>query len=269
MREPQSYVPFLHELADAAAAAILPVFRSAFVADDKARGGAFDPVTEADRNAEAAMRRLIGERFPAHGIVGEEFGAEREEAEHVWVLDPIDGTRAFICGLPSWGVLIGLRRAGEPVLGMMAQPYLGERFVGHDGAAWLEKDGARRALRVRPCAALRDALLVTTSPRLFSEEDAPRYRAVERAVRMVRFGTDCYGYAMLAAGFVDGVVEAGLKAYDIDPLIPIIRGAGGHVRAWDGGSATGGGRVVAAGDERVLDAALELLASPPAFTDPE
>src|SRR5215204_4660019 len=148
MREPRSYVPFLHELADAAAAAILPVFRSGFVADDKAEGDSFDPVTEADRNAETAMRRLICQRFPSHGILGEEFGAEQADAEHVWVLDPIDGTRAFICGLPSWGVLIGLRHEGEPVLGMLAQPYLGERFVGHDGAAWLERGGRQRPLRV-------------------------------------------------------------------------------------------------------------------------
>jgi histidinol phosphatase-like enzyme (inositol monophosphatase family) len=259
MRQMQAYVPFLHELADAAAEAILPEFRTASVVENKATDGRYDPVTRADRNAEAAMRRLIASRHPDHGIVGEEFGAERADAEHVWVLDPIDGTSAFICGLPLWGVLIGLKVDGAPALGMLAQPFLGERFFGWTDAAWRERGGVRSRLRVRPCAALGQAVVSTTSPRLFGDEEARSWRAVERESRLVRYGYDCYAYAMLASGFIDCIVEAGLKVYDIDPLIPIFRGAGGHVANWEGGSAAGGGRVVAAGDARVLEAALDRL----------
>ena len=259
MRQLQAFIPFLHELADAAADAILPVFRTDPTVENKATDGRYDPVTRADRDAEAAMRRLIESRHPDHGIVGEEFGAERADAEHVWVLDPIDGTGAFICGLPLWGVLIGLRIGGAPALGMLAQPYLGERFLGWADEAWRERGGMRSRLHVRPCAALGEAILSTTSPRMFGDEEARGYRAVERDTRLVRYGYDCYAYAMLASGFIDCVVEASLKAYDIDPLIPIVRGAGGHVANWEGGSAAGGGRVVAAGDERVLRAALERL----------
>jgi len=255
-----SLVPFLHELADAASAAILPRFRSQLVAETKAGGRlAFDPVTEADREAEAAMRRLIGGRFPQHGIIGEEYGEERAEAECVWLLDPIDGTRAFICGLPLWGVLIGLRCAGRPVLGMVAQPYLGERFIGTGQAAWLERGGERRALHVRPCPALAQASLSTTAPDLFDAEEAARFQAVERRTRLVRYGYDCYAYAMLAMGFVDCVIEAGLRPYDIEPIVPIIAGAGGFVTDWTGEEKRGGGQVIAAGDRRVLDEALAEL----------
>ncbi|GJE60838.1 histidinol-phosphatase [Methylobacterium trifolii] len=252
---------FMDDLAEASGRAILPFFRTQVGLDDKARGGApFDPVTEADRAAEVVLRSLIRQTFPAHGILGEEFGAERLEAECVWVLDPIDGTRAFIAGLPTWGTLIGLTRNGTAVRGLMHQPYLGERFSGDGRSARLRNAAGERTLHTRPCADLGTAILATTDPRLFTEdEEAERFRAVEGTVRMSRYGADCYAYCMLAAGQIDLVVEAGLKPYDIVALIPIVEGAGGVVTAWDGGPATEGGRIVAAGDPRLHAQALRLL----------
>ncbi|SER43321.1 myo-inositol-1(or 4)-monophosphatase [Faunimonas pinastri] len=258
----ESLIPFLHELADAAGEAILPHFRTGLSVTDKGAAttdGVFDPVTIADRNAETAMRELIARRFPEHGILGEEFGAENADAEWVWVLDPIDGTRAFISGLPLWGVLIGLRHQGVPTLGMVAQPYIGERFYGSAEGAWVERNGERRPIRTRACSGLAEATLSTTMPQLFVGDEQDRYRAVERSVRLTRYGYDCYAYAMVASGFIDCVIESGLKPYDIEPIIPVIRGAGGFVTDWAGQDKTGGGQVLAAGDRRVLDAALEML----------
>lgn len=252
---------FMDDLAQASGKAIMPFFRAQFTLEDKARGGSpFDPVTEADRAAEVVLRALIAKAFPGHGILGEEFGTEREDAECVWVLDPIDGTRAFIAGLPTWGTLIGLTRNGVPVRGLMHQPYLNEIFTGDGRTARLRGPAGERTLRTRRCAGLAQALLATTDPRLFAEgEEATRFRALEGQVRLSRYGTDCYAYCMLAAGQVDLVVEAGLKPYDICALIPIIEGAGGRVTSWDGGSAAKGGRVIAAGDPRLHEAALKLL----------
>ena len=252
---------FMEDLAQASGKAILPFFRAQFALEDKARGGSpFDPVTEADRAAEVVLRAMIAKAFPGHGILGEEFGTEREDAECVWVLDPIDGTRAFIAGLPTWGTLIGLTRNGVPVRGLMHQPYLGEVFTGDGHSARLRGPAGERTLRTRRCADLGQALLASTDPRLFAEgEEAERFRALEGQARLSRYGTDCYAYCMLAAGQVDLVVEAGLKPYDICALIPIIEGAGGHVTSWDGGSAAKGGRVIAAGDPRMHEAALKVL----------
>lgn len=252
---------FMEDLAQASGKAILPFFRAQFALEDKARGGSpFDPVTEADRAAEVVLRAMIAKAFPGHGILGEEFGTEREDAECVWVLDPIDGTRAFIAGLPTWGTLIGLTRHGVPVRGLMHQPYLGEVFTGDGHSARLRGPAGERTLRTRRCADLSQALLASTDPRLFAEgEEAERFRALEGQARLSRYGTDCYAYCMLAAGQVDLVVEAGLKPYDICALIPIIEGAGGRVTSWDGGSAAKGGRVIAAGDPRLHEAALKVL----------
>lgn len=249
---------FLDVLADAASAAILPLFRTRLSIEDKG-GAGFDPVTLADRNAEAAMRKLIGEHYPGHGIVGEEYGRERDEAEFVWVLDPIDGTRSFIAGLPLWGVLIGLLRDGKPILGMMAQPFTGERFAGDGSRAWLTNGSGRQPLQTRPCETLSVAALLTTSPFLFAGADRDAYMGIERDVRLARYGTDCYGYCMVAAGHADLVIESGLKPYDIDALIPIIEGSGGRVTTWDGGPAAGGGRIVASGDPRLHEIVLERL----------
>lgn len=252
---------FMEDLAARSGEAILPFFRAHFGLDDKSGAGApFDPVTEADRAAEVVLRNMIRAAFPSHGILGEEFGSERLDAECVWVLDPIDGTRSFISGLTNWGTLIGLTRNGVAVRGLMHQPFLGERFVGDGATATLRSARGERALHARRCGSLSDAILATTDPRLFAEgEEATRYRGLEAAVRMSRYGTDCYAYCMLAAGQIDLVVEAGLKPYDIVALIPIVEGAGGIVTAWDGGPATGGGRIVAAGDRRLHEAALRHL----------
>jgi histidinol phosphatase-like enzyme (inositol monophosphatase family) len=249
---------FLHRLADLAADAVLPHFRAAGRVDSKGKAG-FDPVTEADRAAEAAMRRLIGQRFPDHGIVGEELGAEREGADYVWVLDPIDGTRAFISGVPVWGILIGLLHEGRPVLGMMAQPFTKERFVGDGRSTGYAGPDGTRALRARACPNIDEAALFTTSPHLFAPEERPAYQRVEAAARMTRYGCDSYAYCMLAMGLVDLVVEAGLHPYDIVALIPIIEGAGGRVTSWTGGPAAGGGRILASGDATLHEKALGLL----------
>jgi myo-inositol-1(or 4)-monophosphatase len=250
---------FVDRLAAVSGEAILPFFRTSLGVENKASGGAFDPVTAADRAAETAMRTLIRQSFPDHGVIGEEFGGERTDAEYVWVLDPIDGTKSFICGMPAWGTLIALTRAGEPAYGMMHQPFTGESFTGDGGSARYRGPAGERDLRVRDCAALADAILMTTSPLLMKEADRGAFGKVENVVRLSRYGGDCYAYCMLAAGHVDLVIETELKPYDILPLIPIIVGAGGIVTAWDGGSPNAGGRIVAAGDKRIHEATMKIL----------
>ena len=253
------FTAFVDRLADVAGEKILPFFRTNMAVSHKGMG-AFDPVTEADRAAETAMRTLIGRHFPNHGIIGEEHGNERTDAEYVWVLDPIDGTKSFINGMPTWGTLIGLLRFGEPVFGLMHQPFIRERFSGDGGAAQYRGPAGARDLRVRACANLKDALLQTTSPRLMNEADRAKFGRVEGAVKLSRYGGDCYAYCMLAAGQIDLVIETELKPHDILPLIPIITGAGGTVTSWDGGPPTEG-RVVAAGDKRVHEQALKMLSA--------
>lgn len=258
------FTAFAEELADAARAAILPYFRTAHSVTNKG-GGRFDPVTEADQAAERTMRALIAARFPDHGVTGEEFGHTSGASPYQWILDPIDGTRAFIAGLPSWGVLIALAYEGRPILGIMDQPYLEERYRGHvcgdARAATATVRGVTRALKTRPCAALSDAILCTTDPYLFEGEEAAAFERVRGAVKLTRFGYDCTAYAMAAAGFVDCVYESGLKVFDIAALIPILTAAGGGVCAWDGGDASEGGRVLAFGDARVRDAVIALTRS--------
>jgi myo-inositol-1(or 4)-monophosphatase len=253
------FAAFVDELATVSGDAILPFFRTSLGVEDKGSAVGFDPVTQADRAAENAMRGLIRRNFPEHGIVGEEYGNERTDAEYVWVLDPIDGTKSFISGMPAWGSLIALTRNGEAVFGMMHQPFIGERFSGDGGAANYRGPAGARKLMVRPCARLSDAVLFTTSPLLMNADDRAAYGRVESAVRLPRYGGDCYAYCMLAAGHVDLVIETGLKPHDIVALIPIVEGAGGIVTNWEGGSAVKGGRVVAAGDGRVHEAALKVL----------
>jgi myo-inositol-1(or 4)-monophosphatase len=256
---PIDFGAFLNELATVSGETILPFFRTALSVSDKGRGGSFEPVTAADHAAETVMRALIHRSFPDHGIIGEEFGSERADAEYVWVLDPIDGTKSFIAGMPMWGTLIGLLRHGEPVYGMMSQPFTRERFNGDGGAARYRGPAGERALMVRPCEGLSDAVLITTSPRLMKPGDRSAFGKVEEAVKLSRYGGDCYAYCMLAAGHVDLVIETELKPYDVLPLIPIIRGAGGVVTNWEGGSPNAGGRVIVAGDKRVHAAAMALL----------
>jgi len=250
---------FIGRLATAAGETILPFFRTSLSVENKSERQEFDPVTEADRAAEAVMRRLIKASFPQHGIVGEEFGNEREDADYVWVLDPIDGTKSFIAGFPTWGTLIALLHKGMPVYGMMHQPFIGERFSGDNGSANYKNGHSERKLAVRRCATLKEAACYTTSPRLMNESDRAIFGSVESEVRLSRYGGDCYSYCMLAAGHLDLVIETELKPYDIAALIPIVTGAGGIVTTWDGGPAQNGGRIIAAGDARVHEAALKLL----------
>lgn len=257
---PVDLVAFIEKLALSSGEAILPFFRTGLSVTDKGREtGAFDPVTEADRAAETVIRRMIRNTFPGHGIVGEEFEDFQAEAEHVWVVDPIDGTRAFLCGLPVWGTLIGLMKNGEPVMGVMNQPYTGELFVGGVGKAHLKGPRGLRELTTRACHALKDATLMTTDPRLFAGEEIEAFRRVEQSVRLSRYGTDCYAYAMLASGQVDLVIESGLKPYDIVALIPIIEGAGGVITTWEGESARSGGQIIAAANPILHEAALARL----------
>jgi myo-inositol-1(or 4)-monophosphatase len=251
---------FIGRLATASGDTILPFFRTSLGIDNKAGRGDFDPVTEADRAAEAVMRRMIKESFPQHGIVGEEFGSEREDADYVWVLDPIDGTKSFIAGFPIWGTLIALLHQGTPVYGMMHQPFTGERFSGDNGAAeYRGPNNAARKLGVRRCNGLAEAVMFTTSPLLMNESDRSTFHRVESEVRLSRYGGDCYSYCMLASGHVDLVIETELKPYDIAALIPIVTSAGGIVTTWQGEPAQNGGRIIAAGDPRVHQAALALL----------
>jgi myo-inositol-1(or 4)-monophosphatase len=262
---------FVERLAQVSGEVILPFFRSAIRAEDKSPGGVFDPVTEADRGAEAAMRRMIAETFPDHGVIGEEYGRDRPGAEYVWVLDPIDGTKSFVSGLPTWGTLIGLMHRGKPVYGMMAQPFTRERFTGDGQGARLRtlapshsdkppSEWATRSLHARACASLAEATLTTTSPQLIRDDaDRAAYARVEGKVRLTRYGGDCYAYCALAAGFVDVVIETGLKPHDIVALVPIIEGAGGVVTTWEGEGAASGGRILAAGDRRVHEEARRLL----------
>jgi histidinol-phosphatase len=255
------FAAFLDELATLSGETILPFFRTSLSVQDKGGPGRFDPVTAADHAAETAMRNLIRRNFPSHGIVGEEYGDERANAEYVWVLDPIDGTKSFISGMPAWGTLIGLLRHGEPVFGIMNQPFIRERFSGDGGRAHYFGPAGKRELRVRSCPKLAEAVLLTTSPLLMNGGDRAIFSRVESAVRLSRYGGDCYAYCMLAAGHVDLVIETELKPYDVLPLMPIIAGAGGVITTWEGGAPHSGGRIVAAGDARVHAAALEALAA--------
>jgi myo-inositol-1(or 4)-monophosphatase len=249
---------FVDQLAAVSGQIILPFFRTALAIDNKKPGG-FDPVTAADRAAEDAMRQTIRNVFPEHGILGEEYGAEQTSSEYVWVLDPIDGTKSFISGMVAWGTLIGLMRHGEPAFGMMHQPFTREHFSGDGGAAHYRGPAGNRALHVRACASLSDTVLYTTSPLLMNKSDRADFVRVENAVKLSRYGGDCYAYCMLAAGQIDLIIETELKAHDIVPLMPIITGAGGIVTTWDNGPAQAGGRIVVAGDRRVHKAALEIL----------
>ena len=254
-------IAFANRLADISGAVIRPYFRKPITVSHKDGKAAFDPVTEADRGAERAIRDLIAKERPDDGILGEEFGETAGRNKYRWVLDPVDGTRAFITGRHEWGSLIALEDGGVPVLGILDQPVLGERFIGAGGAAHLVQAGRSLALKTRECAALKDATLCATDPSAyFSQAEIDAFTRVKVQTRMTRYGGDCYLFAALAMGFVDLVIEAGFHAWDAAALIPIVEGAGGVMTSWDGGSAASGKTIVAAGDRRVHDAALKLLA---------
>lgn len=247
---------FAFELADAAGAVILPRFRQPMAVDNKLDGEGFDPVTEADRGAEQAIRDLINRHYPDHGIMGEEFGHQRGTSGLEWVLDPIDGTRAFISGLPTWGTLISLTVDGEPILGILDQPYLKERFHGGPHGAFLNE----RPIHCRRVDSLAQATMSTTGFQWFTPGERKAYQTVEAACQLVRYGLDCYAYGILAHGFLDIVMEAGLNTYDISALVPIVRAAGGSVTTWQGGDPAAGGQILATGSPALEREALDLLA---------
>ena len=250
-------VDLAQELADAAGLVQRRYFRTPVAVDAKADSS---PVTIADREAEAVMRELIGRRCPGHGIFGEEFGTSNLDAEYVWVLDPIDGTKSFITGRPLFGTLIGLLHEGRPVLGIIDQSIIGDRWVGVSGQGTRHNGGP---VRTRPCPGLATSVLYTTSPLLFpAPAQKAAYERVQARVRLPMFGGDCYAYGLVASGFADLIVEAGLKPYDFAALVPVIEEAGGRVTDWSGGALGLGanGTILAAGDERVHREALSLLA---------
>lgn len=247
---------FAVELAAEAARVTLPFFRGDYVQEDKGGPGGFDPVTEADREAEAAIRRLIAARYPDHGVIGEEYGEDRPDAEHVWILDPVDGTRAFVAGLPLWTTLIALRTGGRPVVGVIAQPYLDEVFLGGPSGAVLIGRGETRSIGVRPCEKLTDAIIATTAPEIFTPPEFGAWTQVMAAARLARYGCDAYAYAMLAMGKIDMVAETGLKLWDWSALVAVVEAAGGECTNWRGEPVSGDGRIIAVGDARVREQAL-------------
>lgn len=249
-----------HALADIARSSILPYFRSeALRADNKLLNGGFDPVTEADRAAERAMRAYLAEHRPQDAILGEEFGPKPGSSGLTWVLDPIDGTRAFLAGAPTWGVLIALSDDTGPVYGLIDQPFIGERYEGGFGLAQVAGPMGLRTLQVRGNRPLDESILFTTFPEVGSADEGNAFATVAHGVQFTRYGLDCYAYALLAAGQIDLVIEAGLAAYDIQAPIAVIEAAGGLVTNWTGGPVHQGGRVLAAAGQQQLDAALEIL----------
>lgn len=251
---------FAETLADAAGAVITPLFRAHGAVDDKAAPGSFDPVTQADKAAESAMRALIHEHFPDDGVLGEEHDDVASTSGYTWVLDPIDGTRAFILGLPLWGTLIALNDGTRPIFGVLDQPYMGERWLGGEGQNSFADRTGTRVLKTSDTTALADAMIMSTHPEIFQT-------AVERAAfdrvadqcRMVRWGGDCYAYGLLALGSVDLVVEASLNPFDIQALIPIIEAAGGLVTNWQGGTCYEGGQILAAANSEIHKVAMAQL----------
>ena len=249
---------FALELARTAGGIAHAHFRQPITVENKG-AGAFDPVTNADRAIERVLRSAIVARYPEHGIVAEEEGQRAGSGEHTWFIDPIDGTRAFMTGSPLWGTLIGLTRHSQPLFGLLVQPVLEEVFFGGPSGSWLIKADRRDRLKSRACETLATAVLASTHPDMFAGERAAAFRRVAAQCLLTRFGGDCYNYAMLAAGYLDLVVESQLKPYDIVPLIPILEGAGCVVTDWDGRPPLAGGDVVAAGSRKLHNAALELL----------
>jgi len=253
--EIDTYLSFMSVLGDAAAKVSLSYFRQPLSVDNKLEAG-FDPVTAADQGAERAIRTLIEEHFPNHGIDGEEYGNKPATGSpYSWSLDPVDGTRAFIAGLPSWGTLIALLYEGEPVIGMIDQPYVRERYIGTPHGSTLNGD----PIHTRAAGSIADSIVMTTDPALFSPANRPGFDRLADAAKLTRYGFDCYAYAVLAAGHVDIVIEEGLKPHDMLALIPVVRGAGGSATRWNGSPADGHDQILALGNPALLDDARRLL----------
>jgi histidinol phosphatase-like enzyme (inositol monophosphatase family) len=248
-----------HELADVARAATLAHFRGAGLTADNKDAARFDPVTIADRESEQAMRAVLARRRPEDGILGEEFGSITGTSGLTWVLDPIDGTRGYLSGTPTWGVLISVADATGPIYGIIDQPYIGERFEGGLGRAEVNGPMGRRLLCSRAPRPLDQAILFSTFPEVGTPDEAAAFRRVVPKVRLTRYGMDCYAYALIAAGQIDLVIEAGLQAYDVQAPIAVIAAAGGVVTDWEGRSCHQGGRVLAAANPEVHAEALALL----------
>jgi histidinol phosphatase-like enzyme (inositol monophosphatase family) len=251
-----------HALADVARAQTLPLFRTAHLATENKEEGGFDPVTAADRAAERAMRAVLAKLRPDDAILGEEEGPTAGISGLTWVLDPIDGTRGYISGTPTWGVLIAVQDAGGPVYGLIDQPYIGERFEGGVpgfGPAQVAGPHGTVPLAVRATRRLDQATLMSTFPEVGTEQEGRAFHAVAARCRLTRYGMDCYAYALLAAGHVDLVIEAGLNAYDVAAPIAVIQAAGGIVTDWQGGAAHQGGRILAAATPDLHAAAMEVL----------
>lgn len=255
------YMLFLEELIEQAGEISLKYFRRDLaVTDKRQKGEAFDPVTRADRETEEFIRRRIAGKYPDHSIVGEELGAESGSGPYTWLIDPIDGTRGFISGTPMWGVLIGLKRGSECLAGAMRQPYLGETWTGDGRTACFIRQQERTRITVREHTGLDKAIICCTHPAMYPTDEArDKFMGVVARCRFSRYGTECLGYGMLASGYVDLVIEGGLSAYDIMPLIPIVEGAGGIISDWQGNAALNGGLIVAATNRRLHDEVLELL----------
>lgn len=246
-------------LADAARAATLAWFRHPGLGADSKEALRFDPVTEADRAAEDAIRALLDLERPQDAVLGEERGARAGTSGLTWVIDPIDGTRAFLAGAPTWGVLIALSDEAGPFLGVIDQPHIGERFRGGLGRAEVAGPRGTAPLAARGARGLNEAILFTTFPEVGTPDEGAAFARVAARARLVRYGMDCYAYALVAAGQVDLVIEAGLQPYDIQAPIAVIEAAGGVVTDWQGGPAHQGGRVIAAASARVHAEALALL----------
>jgi myo-inositol-1(or 4)-monophosphatase len=260
----EATIAFAHRLADAAGEVIRPYFRARIDVADKRPvidgKPVFDPVTEADKGAEKAIRAIIRRERPADGILGEEYGEEVGTNGLRWVLDPVDGTRAFITGRHEWGSLIALEQEERPALGVLDQPILRERFIGANGRTFLHSHGKETRLETRKGIPLAEAILCATHPdAYFGKAEQIALERLEDRVRMSRFGGDCYLFAALALGFVDLIVESTFKRWDVAALIPIVEGAGGIISNWQGGDCSSGGQVLAAGDARLHAQAMEIL----------
>lgn len=263
MSDADEFLAFAYRTALAAGAAILPHFRETLVIDDKSRGAAYDPVTEADRGAEHAIRAAITGAYPDHGIRGEEHGSQHGSAPYTWVIDPIDGTRSFILGMLHWATLIAVNDGKRVLAGVVHQPYVGETFMASaDGPAQWRRGTETRVLTTRHCARISDAVVACTDPKMFTTDAAiAAFHRVADEARLVRYGGDCYAYCLLAMGLVDIVIESSLQAWDVQALIPVIDRAGGAITTWEGKGAHEGGSVIATGDRVLHDRVMEALAA--------